>query len=395
MMTPPHDESHLRVVLSVQGVFHHFELASELHAQGKLERIYSTFPWVRLKREPVPRHMVQTFPLIHGTQMLLSRKGIGLPQQLSWFLDYARVETFDRWVAKRIPDCDVFVALSGCGLITGKVVKEREGKYVCDRCSTHIRYQDQILTEEYRRWGLETKAVDPRIVRREEAEYALADAITVPSEFVRQSFVEMGVPAAKVRKIPFGVNLQRFTPVGEPPSDTFEVVFVGQVNFRKGIPYLLDAFRTFSHPRKRLRIIGPVAREIQSFLGQHLPDNTEVLGAIPQSELKQVMSTSNVLVLPSIEEGLAFVQGQAMACGCPVISTTNSGGSDLFTNGVEGFEVPIRSAEAIREKLVQLADSPQLQAQMRTAAIERVKSLGGWRDYGGHYIALLNDLVSA
>jgi starch synthase len=388
------DEPHMRVVLSVQGVFHHFELANELHAQGKLERIYSTFPWVRLKREAVPREMVQTFPLVHPVQMLLNRKGIELPQSLSWFLDHARVETFDRWVARRIPDCDAFVALSGCGLISGKVVKERGGRYVCDRCSTHIRYQDQILTEEYLRWGIKIKAVDPRIIRREEAEYALADAITVPSEFVRQSFLEMGVETAKVRKIPFGVNLQRFSPVSEPPNDTFEVVFVGQVNFRKGIPYLLDAFRSFSHPRKRLRIVGPVAREIRSFLGQHLPDNTEVLGAIPQSELKQVMSGSHVLVLPSIEEGLAFVQGQAMACGCPVISTTNSGGSDLFTNGVEGFEVPIRSAEAIREKFVQLADSPQLQATMRAAAIERVKSLGGWRDYGRHYMAFLAELVS-
>src|ERR1019366_3278836 len=250
-MTLLPDEPHMRVVFSVQGVFHHFELASQLHAQGKLERIYSTFPWARLRREPVPREMVQTFPLVHPAQMLLIRKRIELPQPLSWLLDYARVETFDRWVSRRIPDCDAFVALSGSGLISGKVVKERGGKYVCDRCSSHIRYQDQILTEEYRRWGIKTTAVDPRIVRREEAEYAQADAITVPSEFVRQSFIEMGEAATKVRKIPFGVNLQRFTPVAEPPTDTFEVLFVGQVNFRKGIPYLLEAFKSFSHPRKR------------------------------------------------------------------------------------------------------------------------------------------------
>ena len=68
------------------------------------------------------------------------------------------------------------------------------------------------------------------------------------------------------------------------------------------------------------------------------------------------MSSSHVLVLPSVEEGLALVQAQAMACGCPLISSTNTGGEDLFSDGVEGFLVPIRSPEAIAERLQQLAD---------------------------------------
>jgi glycosyltransferase involved in cell wall biosynthesis len=98
--------------------------------------------------------------------------------------------------------------------------------------------------------------------------------------------------------------------------------------------------------------------------------------------------------LPSIEEGLALVQGQALASGCPVIASTNTGGSDLFTDGVEGFEVPIRSAEAITDKLVQLAVQPELQQQMRAAALERVKSIGGWDDYGRKYLAFLKELTA-
>jgi glycosyltransferase involved in cell wall biosynthesis len=99
------------------------------------------------------------------------------------------------------------------------------------------------------------------------------------------------------------------------------------------------------------------------------------------------------MVLPSLEEGLALVQAQALASGCPLISSTNTGGSDLFTHGVEGFEVPVRSVEAITERLQQLADEPLLQQRMRDAGIAKVRSLGGWQTYGEQYLSVLNQLV--
>ena len=86
--------------------------------------------------------------------------------------------------------------------------------------------------------------------------------------------------------------------------------------------------------------------------------------------------------MPSIEEGLALVQGQAMACGLPVIATTNTGAEDLFTDGVEGFIVPIRDPEAIREKLLRLYHDPELREEMSRAALSRVQSMAGWDDYG-------------
>jgi glycosyltransferase involved in cell wall biosynthesis len=98
--------------------------------------------------------------------------------------------------------------------------------------------------------------------------------------------------------------------------------------------------------------------------------------------LKEIMSASDVMVLPSVEEGLALVLAQAMACGCPVIASENTGASDLFTDGREGFIVPIRDPHAIAQRLQLLADSPDLRLRMSHAAMERVKSLGGWAQYG-------------
>ena len=107
----------------------------------------------------------------------------------------------------------------------------------------------------------------------------------------------------------------------------------------------------------------------------------------------ELMGESHLLVLPSIEEGLALVQGQALACGCPVLATTNTGGEDLFRNEIEGFIVSIRNPEALRDCMQRLIDEPGLWERMRTAALDRVSSLGGWSAYGDRWEELLLQLT--
>jgi glycosyltransferase involved in cell wall biosynthesis len=92
------------------------------------------------------------------------------------------------------------------------------------------------------------------------------------------------------------------------------------------------------------------------------------------------------MALPSIEEGLALVMAEALACGCPVIATQNTGASDLYGHEREGFIVPIRDAAAITSCLVRLADEPELRARMSSAALDRVKTIGGWEKYGDAYV---------
>jgi glycosyltransferase involved in cell wall biosynthesis len=82
-----------------------------------------------------------------------------------------------------------------------------------------------------------------------------------------------------------------------------------------------------------------------------------------------------------------------MACGCPVVCSTNTGGEDLFTDGIEGFIVPIRDPIALAGRLQQLADDPALQRSMREAALRRVRSIGGWKEYGDRWENLLKVLL--
>jgi len=82
-----------------------------------------------------------------------------------------------------------------------------------------------------------------------------------------------------------------------------------------------------------------------------------------------------------------------MACGVPVIATTNTGAEDLFTDGVEGFIVPIRDVAALRERIEILMDDESRRKAMADAALRRVQALGGWNEYGERALELYEALA--
>lgn len=386
----------MRIVQAVFGVFHHFELARELERRGHLSVIYSTFPWRRLKREHLPRAKVQTFPWLHVPEILLQQRGIH-NRWLHDQLGYANALAFDQWTASRIPPCDAFIAISGAGLKTGRRVQQRGGKFICDRGSTHIRHRAELVHNEHLRWSVEDSAhEDSRDLAREETIYQTADALTVPSTHSRQTYIDRGIAPEKIHVLPYGVLLDRFQKVADPPSDSFEVLYVGRVDLAKGFPYLLEAFAQLPIPNKHLTVIGGIQPEIRALLNNtaQFPQHAVTYrGTMPQTELKQWMSRSHVMVMPSLDEGMALVQGQALACGCPVIATTHTGASDLFTDGIEGFIVPIRDPQALTHRMTQLAEDPALQRCMSEAALLRVQSLGGWQKFGDLWEQLLRSLT--
>jgi glycosyltransferase involved in cell wall biosynthesis len=381
----------VRVVLSTIGTFHTFDLARQLHQRGALTAIFSGYPWFKLKDKGLPRRNVRTFPYIHAPYMLLVSHLTR--SRIMW--EWQDHEWFDRYVARHLQPCDVFCGHSGTALRSGVKAKSQGVRYVCDRGSSHIRFQDRILRAEYQRQGIPFPGIDPRVIACEEAEYAASDLITVPSTFVLDTFAEYGVPRQKIRMVPYGVDLKAFFPCARKNEDEFRVLFAGNISVRKGVNDLLEAFQRLFCERKRLIFAGPVSPELRSAVAQWSRNpRISVLGHVPQSRLKEVMSTCDVMVLPSVEEGLALVQAQAMACGCPVIASENTGASDLFTDGKEGFIVPIRAPDEIVERLQLLADSPDLRSRMSKAALQRVNSIGGWEQYGAAMYRIFAELVA-
>lgn len=370
------------------GRYHHFHLARQLEKRGLLSRIYTGYPKFKLRDEDgIPPEKIHTFPWIYTPFIALNR--FGLSDRTSKGMVWLACNSLDRFVASQVKEPTSLIALSGIGLHAGKKTQRTGGIYICDRGSSHIRFQNNILHEEYKRWKLDFPGVDPRMIRKEEEEYAAADYISLPSEFVRRTFIEKGIPENKLIKIPYGARLERFYKEGEAPDDSFRVLWVGTVSIRKGFFYLLEAFAQFKHPKKELIVVGPVMDEIKNGLSERNLDNVVFKGVVANQELRQIYSTAHAFVLPSLEEGLAMVQGEALACGCPVIATSHTGAEDLFTDGVEGFIVPIRSSQAITHRLNELASDRNKQKAMSAAAIGRVRSVKGWDTYGSNFEKLI------
>jgi glycosyltransferase involved in cell wall biosynthesis len=104
------------------------------------------------------------------------------------------------------------------------------------------------------------------------------------------------------------------------------------------------------------------------------------------------MRNHDVFVFPSLFEGLALVQGEAISQGLPVITTPNSGGADILRDGVDGFIVPIRDPEAITARLLELYQDRALLQQMSDSARERATQLD-WKSYMARTVATIRETL--
>lgn len=377
------------------GRFWYFHLARQLERLGMLDAIYTGYPRFKLRDElGIPQQKIRTYPWLHTPYMARGRFGLGKSEWLNREWAWWAHRTLDNHVARQLKAPGVLMALSGSGLASGKRMQQLGGYHICDRGSSHIVHQDGILGEEYERWGLRFKGVDPRAIAKEQSEYAAADHIIVPCRFAKQTFVEQGVDAQRISPVPFGANLARFSRKADPDRNAFQLVWVGAVSIRKGFLYALRGFQQLQHPNKRFVVIGSVLEEMKALLKRENLDGVTFKGIVPNVELADYYSRSHAFILTSIEEGLALVQGEALACGCPVIATPNTGCEDLFQDAQQGFIIPIRDPNAIAAKLQLLADDFDLRERMSAAAIEKMKSLGGWDQYGDAVAGVINGLDS-
>lgn len=362
-------------VASFIGGIHLFELARELDKREVLGRYYTAMP--SFKVSGVARARVATHPAV-----LLPHYALQLArlQRFQSKINWATTEAFDRWLSQRHVPSDVFHVASSYGLRAMRSAKRCHGSWtVCDRGSSHIRVQDELLRDESARTGVYTPPTDPRFIAKEEAEYDEADAIFVPSTFARQSYLRAGVRPEKVVAIPIGIRLEEFFPV--PKRDnTFRVLCVGMLSVRKGIGYLLEAMSRLNLPDSEVVLRGTLLPESRGILSRY-EGQFRIQGALPRAEMRDLYSQASVFVLPSIEDGFGQVIVQAMACGVPVITTTNSGGPDVITDGKDGFIVPVRDVRAIAERLDYLYRHPDERAAMGRAALETVRTWNGWERY--------------
>jgi glycosyltransferase involved in cell wall biosynthesis len=382
----------MKVTVSVCGRFHAFNLAQQLQKKGYLHRLISTYPSFAITKFGIDKNFIHSI----GYLEVISRGWYRLPGWLRgdrnlqlWVL-----KQFDRSVTNYLsPDFDLFVGWSGSNFWSLDRAKELGAKTIIERGSSHMHYQTEILKQEYEIWGLKFTETHPEVYEREIKAYADSDRIAIASFFVKRTFLEQGIPENKLIHVPYGTSLAEFYPV--PKEDNiFRVIHCGVLSLRKGVQYLLQAFHELNLPNAELWLVGAINPEIEPFLTKYQSDRIILQGTHPQNQLHWFYSQCSVFCLASIEDGFGMVIPQAMACGLPVIHTTNTGGEDIVRNGIDGFCIPIRDVEALKEKILLFYENPQLREEMGRNALEQSIKTITWDNYGEKIVEAYMDTIN-
>lgn len=372
----------MKVMVSVAGTFHAFQLAEQLERYGALHRLFTTHRPLRGEQIGPARIAVNPLPEI----AMRAPRTMGLRWRAG---DYVKAELFDRWVARALPAGDVLVAFASFCLRSLHRARASGIVTILERGSTHVLSQSALVGEEYRRWGCPEPAVDQRLMDKQLREYEEADYICVPSRFAAKSFLEHRIPQTRLLHIPYGVDLRRFVP-GRSPGRPFRILTVG-VGLRKGTPYLLDAVASLGIPKVELWLAGAIPGDLVPILAK-TPTPFRHLGTLSHAALAAVYRQASVFVLPSIEEGLPLAILEAMASGVPLVVTPNTGAEDIITDGREGFVVPSRDPGALRQNLLRLYEDEDARLAMGEAGAKRARQWT-WDGYGERVMAAYRQVL--
>jgi len=371
------------VSVSVGGKFHMFNLAQQLEKSGHLKQLITSYPKFEVIKYGIPKNKINSVLV----KEIIERGWNKLPYFFKNLYNpqYFISEVFDRSASFYLRKSDIVFGNSSMFLHVMRKAKDLGAITVVERGSSHIKYQNKILEEEYEKFGIKSfKLAHSKIIEKELSEYEEADYISVPSLFVKKTFIEYEVPESKIIHNPYGVDLSWFRQI--PKEDNvFRIIFGGGLSLRKGTHYLLQAFAELNLPNAELLLIGPESDEIIPFLKKY-EGKYKRLDYRPLKELYKYLSQGSVFVMPSLEEGLALVQPMAMACGLPIIATTNTGAEDIVRDGIDGFIIPIRDVDAIKEKILFLYNNSDIRSNMAKSAKERISANFTWDDYGDRMI---------
>ncbi|MTJ06727.1 glycosyltransferase family 4 protein [Anabaena sp. UHCC 0204] len=281
---------------------------------------------------------------------------------------------FDKQVSKTLKSqfCDLIMGVAGQTNLGFKTAKAKGAKAWLYCLNNYLPFMQSQIHQELEFIGDSTVAkMNPKMLDRFEGECQQADLIVVLSDVAKKTFIQAGYTSEKVAVLRPFVDTNRFHPVTKA-DQVFRVLYVGTIEPRKGVIYLVNAFLQANIPNSELLIVGgTTTRGLKIFmektLSQHINIKQEFRD-FSQDDPTEIFGKSSVLVLPSVEDGFGLVALEAMASGLPVIVTSQCGAADVVNNGVNGFIVPPRNIEAIADKLTFLAENKTIRSEMEKFA---------------------------
>ncbi|MBI2061781.1 MAG: glycosyltransferase family 4 protein [Nitrospirae bacterium] len=393
----------MKILLAASSKFHAFHLASQLDRRGHLGLFLTSFysrasgilwKWVRrVDAEAITPSRVRIMPWVEATRGLdrlprAAKRALGMDYTDYWY--HPRHFLFDLWVSRFVDRTyDLVVGWAEHSLFTMRKAHRLGIPFVLYSGTAHNGYRWPLLTEEFAKWGLDHK-LPPQVLARSLKEYDAAKHLSVVSSYAERTFSERGFAANAIIRVVPGVDATRFR--SHPKSDSvFRMIYAGLMRAGKGIPYLLEAWRKIRPKSAELWLIGSVYDEMRPVLERYR-NHFIYKPRVPQAELPGLLSQADVFALPTLDEGFAAVQLQAMSCGLPLLTTTNSGGEDVVCEGREGFVVPIRDSDALAEKIDWFATHPDETRRMGRSAARAAAGFT-WDRYGDRIVASYGALI--
>ncbi|MDO8626778.1 MAG: glycosyltransferase family 4 protein [Candidatus Magasanikbacteria bacterium] len=219
-----------------------------------------------------------------------------------------------------------------------------------------------------------------------DAALAAADEVIVPSEFVASTLVSVGLGAVPMKRIPFGVarptNFTVTDIISRLKQKPMIFLFAGNANYRKGLGYLLEAWRRANLTDAKLIICGRVYKEIQGDIKKYQSATIQFTGFV--SNINDYLKSAHAFVFPTLLEGSAKIVYEAMSYGLPVITTANAG--SLIEDNVDGYIIPLADPVTLADKLRFLYEHKDVVAVLGARAFAKVQAYT-WERYAKAVIA--------
>lgn len=390
------------IAVSHANTQHSYRVVYAMQKAGKLSQYYTSFYY---KKNKVPFNI---FSKINSIDRYLSKRYFdGLDQnkimnfltleileqlirklfghsQITENFSYYKERIFDKLVSNNIKK-SIIISYPNCCLNTFIKVKKNNGICILDMPTLHHLKIAQTIDDELilsPEYSKSLTKISSKHYKRLEQEIELSDFIVVPSDSVKNSLIEFGVPENKVFKINYGSHINQINTYeykkyikGEP----LKLIFVGQIQQKKGIKYLLEAFLLMkkSNLNVELTIIGKIydcEEQIKKF-----EDIVKFRPFIERSELRSVMLENHILIQPSLIEGSSLAIIESMSCGLAIIATENCG-ADYISNGNNGIIIPIRNSIKIFESVIELYYNEDLLEKLRKNGIKTASNYS-WDNY--------------
>ena len=382
------------------GAREHYAIPRVLNRDGKLGVLYTDFwaskLWRMAGRIPGKSALATRYhgdladALVKGFNLDVLKNSLGRKKSSNPYEEFLRIgEEFGRRVVQALdarPSMldggSIFFSYDTGFLEPARRVKASGGRTVLCQMDPS-RFEVDLVKEEETRWPGWAKhcaEVPESYIERREAEWSAADLVMVNSEWTMQALKRQGVPADKIVIVPLAYEV---TPVeGRGTKDEgfissfrsqvsffsskrpLRVLFLGQVILRKGIQYLIEAARLLKRVNVLFDVVGSIGISEKGLASA--PGNMTFHGPVSRDRTKEFYRESDLFVLPTLSDGFALTQLEAMAYGLPVIVTSNCG--EVVTDGVDGLIVPASDPMALAEAIQLLIQDPEKLRSMSVAA---------------------------